>query len=100
MLKFCCCMATVFVDLTGSGSVDLFITVDNDILEVYFDGKQVTVTAAEWNVVRKVSMPTRTRTIAVKSQDRGVSCLSVGTCVQRKTIFGQRAAYTEKLKLA
>jgi hypothetical protein len=56
-----------------AGSVDLSLTADNKIVELYFDGKRVTVEDAEWTRVRKVSMPKRTRTIAIKCLDTGVS---------------------------
>ena len=58
----------------GKKTVELSITADNEILELYFDGKPVNVEQAEWPVVRKVEMPVRTTTIAVKCRDTGV-CL-------------------------
>lgn len=63
----------LFATVLNTESVDLSITADNQILEVYFDGKRVPVAAGEWTQVRKVAMPTRTRTIAVKCLDQGVS---------------------------
>ena len=68
-------MRKVFITLLlclRADSVDLSITADNYIIELYFDGKPVSFAAGEWTSVRKVSMPTRTRTIAVKCQDTGV----------------------------
>lgn len=56
-------------------TVDLWITADNQIVELYFDGERVPVAAGEWREVRKVAMSTRTRTVAVKCLDRGVSNL-------------------------
>jgi hypothetical protein len=69
-LKSICC--PVF-----EGSVDLSLTADNKIVELYFDGKRVTVEDAEWTRVRKVSMPKRTRVIAIKCLDTGVSIVVV-----------------------
>ena len=61
----------------SEGSVDLSLTADNKIVELYFDGKRVTVEDAEWTRVRKVSMPKRTRVIAIKCLDTGVSIVVV-----------------------
>lgn len=63
----------------GKKTVELSITADNQILELYFDGKPVNVQQADWNVVRKVSFPIRTRTIAVKCLDTGVSLSSIAS---------------------
>ena len=56
-------------------TVDLSITADNQILELHVDGKRVSVAAGEWTQVRKVTILKRTRTIAVKCSDEGVSNL-------------------------
>jgi hypothetical protein len=63
--------------LSIAGTVELSLTADNKIIALYFDGKQVPVADGEWTQVRRVAMPTGTRTIAVKLLDTGVStCLT------------------------
>lgn len=69
----------VLASCLGKKTVELSITADNQILELYFDGKPVNVQQADWNVVRKVSFPIRTRTIAVKCLDTGVSLSSIAS---------------------
>lgn len=66
-----------------TGSVDLSFTADNKVVELYFDGKRVPVEDAEWTRVRKVAMPKRTRTIAFKCLDTGVSDNSASSQFQR-----------------
>jgi hypothetical protein len=56
-----------------TGSVDLSLTADTDILELYFDGKRVPVDNAKWPKVNKVLMPTRTKIIAIKFVNTPVS---------------------------
>jgi hypothetical protein len=83
--------------------VDLSITADNQILELFFDGKQVTVPAGEWPVVRTIPMPVRTRTIAVKSRDTGV-CLFVSVswfcCVTRSEIEDEAIRSLDRFALS
>lgn len=55
--------------------VDLSITADNQILELHIDGRQVSVEGGEWTRVRKLSVSSRIRTIAVKCLDQGVSSM-------------------------
>lgn len=66
-------MVWLLFAMSDTGSVDLSITADNQVLEVHFDGERVPIAPAEWTTVRKVAMPTRTRTIAIKCLDQGVS---------------------------
>jgi hypothetical protein len=57
-------------------SVDLSITVDNALLGLYVDGKQVPMSklpnAANWKKVDVVKIPARTRVIGVSARDKGV----------------------------